>query len=80
MRGEIHTNTVEGAFSLFNRAVIGIFHHVSAKHLQRYCNEFAFKYNSRKWGEGQRFEFAMTQVAGRLRYNQLVNSPDVPPR
>ena len=46
--GDIHTNTVESAFSLLKRGVIGTWHRVSAKHLQSYCNEMCFRFNNRK--------------------------------
>ena len=48
VRGDVHTNTVESAFSLFKRSLVGSFHHVSAKHLDRYLDEFEFRYNNRK--------------------------------
>lgn len=48
VRGDAHTNTVEGYFSIFKRGVIGTFHHVSAEHLQRYATEFDFRYNHRE--------------------------------
>jgi hypothetical protein len=41
VRGAIHTNTVEGFFSLLKRGINGVYHHVSTGHLQRYCDEFA---------------------------------------
>jgi len=40
VRGDIHTNTVESFFGLLKRGVMGAFHHVSARHLGRYCDEF----------------------------------------
>jgi hypothetical protein len=46
-RPDIHTNTVEGFFSLLKRGIIGTFHHVSKAHLHRYCDEFAFRYTHR---------------------------------
>ena len=46
--GDIHTNTVESAFSLLKRGVIGTWHRVSEKHLQSYCNEMTFRFNNRK--------------------------------
>jgi transposase-like protein len=46
--GDIHTNTVESAFSLLKRGVIGTWHRISAKHLQAYCTEMAFRFNRRK--------------------------------
>lgn len=45
--GDLHTNTVENAFSLLKRGVYGTFHKVSIKHLGRYCNEFSFRFNRR---------------------------------
>lgn len=47
VRGTIHTNTVESAFSLFKRGLTGSFHQVSIKHLQRYLNEFTYRFNRR---------------------------------
>jgi hypothetical protein len=44
----VHTNTIESAFSLFKRGVNGSFHFVSIKHLQRYLNEFSYRFNRRK--------------------------------
>jgi len=45
--GEAHVNTIENAWSLFKRALIGVYHHVSAKWLQEYLDEFAFRYSHR---------------------------------
>lgn len=47
-RGDVTTNTVESSFSLLKRGLIGTFHHVSEQHLQRYANEFDFRWNHRK--------------------------------
>ncbi|MCK4392016.1 transposase [Candidatus Bipolaricaulota bacterium] len=43
----MHTNFVENAWSLFKRGLICVFHHVSAKWLQEYLDEFAFRYSHR---------------------------------
>ena len=48
MRGQVHTNTVESAWSLFDRAVIGSYHKLSVKHLPAYLDEFAFRFNNRE--------------------------------
>jgi transposase-like protein len=48
VRGDIHTNTVESAWSLFDRAVIGSYHKLSVKHLSRYLDEFEFRFNNRE--------------------------------
>ena len=45
--GDLHTNTIENAFSLLKRGVYGTFHKVSIKHLGRYCNEFSYRFNRR---------------------------------
>src|SRR6266853_1666230 len=45
--GDIHTNTIESAFSLLKRGVYGTFHKVSIKHLGRYCDEFSYRFNRR---------------------------------
>jgi transposase-like protein len=47
VRGDIHTNTVEGYFSIFKRGIYGVYHHVSQRHLKRYLAEFDFRYNER---------------------------------
>ena len=47
VRGNVHTNSLEGAFSLFKRALIGSFHQISIKHLQRYLDEFTYRFNGR---------------------------------
>jgi transposase-like protein len=48
VRGDVHTNTIESAFGLFKRAVVGSFHQVSHKHLDLYLDEFEFRFNNRK--------------------------------
>ena len=46
--GDVHTNTVESAFSLLKRGIIGTWHKVSAKHLPAYLDEMCFRFNNRK--------------------------------
>lgn len=46
--GDIHTNTVENAFSLLKRGMMGTWHHLSAKHLASYLEEMSFRFNRRK--------------------------------
>jgi transposase-like protein len=47
VRGEVHTNTVEGYYSIFKRGMKGVYQHCSEKHLHRYVAEFDFRYNNR---------------------------------
>ena len=48
VRGDAHTNTVEGYFSILKRGINGTYHHVSQQHLKRYLAEFDFRYNERE--------------------------------
>lgn len=48
VRGDAHTNTIEGFFSILKRGIIGTYHHVSGEHLKRYLAEFDFRYNHRE--------------------------------
>jgi len=73
VRGQWHSNTIEGAFGLLKRGIIGIYHSVSPKHLHRYCDEFSYRYNTRKTTDAERFNHAITQaVAKRLTYKRLI--------
>ncbi len=45
--GNVHTNTIEGFWSLVKRGISGVYHHCSAKYLQHYVNEYVFRYNHR---------------------------------
>jgi len=47
VRGNVHTNTIEGVWSLFKRSVMGSFHHVSHKHLDAYLDELEWRFNNR---------------------------------
>ena len=71
----IHTNFAESYHSLLKRGLIGAFHHVSAKHLQRYVDEFSFRWNSRDESDGERTERAIRATAGKpLTYRPLVET------
>jgi len=71
VRGDVHTNTVESAFSLLRRAVIGTYHQLSIKHLQRYLDEFSYRYNRREITT--LFEETVGRLCGfgAIRYAQL---------
>ena len=46
-RGDVHSNTVEGYYSIFKRGMKGIYQHCAEKHLHRYVAEFDFRYSNR---------------------------------
>lgn len=69
VRGDVHTNTIEGFFSIFKRGMTGIYQHCDAKHLQRYLTEFDFRYTHRKVTDAERTTEAMRGIEGkRLMY------------
>jgi transposase-like protein len=74
VRGDAHTNTVEGYFSIFKRGIYGVYHHVSQQHLKRYLADFDFRYNERialGVTDSQRATKAIKSAAGkRLTYPQ----------
>ena len=71
----IHTNTVEGYFSLFKRGMRGVYQHCGKQHLHRYLAEFDFRYNNRiKLGinDSQRADIALKGISGkRLTYRRI---------
>jgi hypothetical protein len=73
VRGDVHTNTIESAFSLFKRGVVGSFHRVSHKHLQRYLSEFEYRFNGRKMPN--LFGETVAHLVGTkpMQYKQLVS-------
>jgi transposase-like protein len=71
-RGIYHTNTIEGFWSLFKRGILGIYHSVSPKHIDRYCSEFTYRYNHRELTQDDIVKNAMVQSEGRrLKYKEL---------
>jgi transposase-like protein len=65
VRGDVSTNTAESFFALLKRGVHGTFHHISKKHLSRYCNEFSFRWDNRKVNDGKRTEEAVKGSKGK---------------
>ena len=74
VRGDAHTNTIEGYFSILKRGIIGTYHHVSAEHLKRYLAEFDFRYNNREAlgvGDRERMVKSISGIVGkRLTYRR----------
>jgi transposase-like protein len=72
VRGDVHTNTVEGFFSIFKRGMKGIYQHCGEAHLHRYLSEYDFRYNHRTalgYNDLERAAFAIKNADGkRLTY------------
>ena len=60
--GDLHTNTIEGFWSIAKRSINGIYHCISKKHMQGYFNEFSFRYNTRNISSSKRFELLLSYI------------------
>lgn len=69
--GNRHTNTIEGFWGHLKRTLKGVHHWVSRKHLQRYVDSSAFRYNTKHLSECERFDVLLQNIGHRLRYSQL---------
>lgn len=79
-RGKAHTNTIEGCFSIFKRGMIGTYHKCGEQHLQRYANEFDFRYNHRQklgYDDIQRTEAALKGIGGKRLTYRRTNQAEV---
>ncbi|MBC3758126.1 IS1595 family transposase [Hyunsoonleella sp. SJ7] len=71
--GVVHTNSIENFWSHLKRGIDGIYHHVSKKHLDKYINEYTFRFNNRNLSEGSKFDVAIANgVNKRLDYKTLI--------
>ena len=71
VRGDVHTNTIEGFWAILKRSIYGVHHFVSAKHLQRYINEQTFRYNNRG-DHALMFNLLLSRIGGKkLSYREL---------
>ncbi|QQR52174.1 IS1595 family transposase [bacterium] len=74
VNGMASTNTAESFWSHLKRGIDGIYHHVSAKHLQKYCDEYSYRWNTKDMADGERFEDWFSNINGkRLMYKSLIN-------
>lgn len=71
VRGGFDNNGLEGFWALLKRGIYGIYHQVSPKHLNKYCDEFSFRYNARKASVNDRFDFSL-ENSTRLTYKALI--------
>lgn len=65
VRGDVHTNTVEGYFSLFKRGVNGTFHHIGHQYIDQYLAEFDFRYSHRDVTDGERTVVGLKKIEGK---------------
>lgn len=72
VRGDVHTNTVEGFFAILKRGVCGIWHSVSPQHLHRYVASAEFRYNTRDMTDGARTAAAIFGAEGKRLSYRLV--------
>lgn len=75
--GSCHTNTLEGFWGLLKRGIIGIYHYMSPKHLNKYLGEFEYRYNTRDLNEVERFNNMLSLCNTRLRYDDLIRVSSV---
>lgn len=75
VRGDVHTNTIEGYFSIFKRGMRGVYQHCAKKHLHRYTAEFDFRYSNREANgpdDAVRADIALKGIVGkRLTYQTI---------
>ena len=73
VRGQAHTNGIESFWALLKRGYYGTYHHMSAKHLNRYVDEFAGRYNQRQLDTADQMSAMARGMNGkRLRYRDLI--------
>jgi transposase-like protein len=73
VNGMVHTNGIENFWSHLKRGIDGIYHQISKEHLQAYIDEFVLRFNTRKFGTQNRFDFILTGIAGKkLTYKKLI--------
>lgn len=70
--GDVHTNSIEGVWSLFKRSLVGAFHKMSVKHLDRYLEEIEWRYNNRRNPHIFRDTLARIMKTKPLEYQKLV--------
>lgn len=67
----IHTNNIEGSWNILKKSVSGMYNHVSKKHLQRYVDEFVYRFNLRKVADQEKFRYLLSNSNVRTKYKEL---------
>lgn len=71
--GDIHTNSIESFWAILKRGVYGIYHQVSDKHLDRYLDEFAGRFNTKELDCQEKFDKFLKANTSYLSYKELIN-------
>lgn len=69
---KIHTNTIEGFWSLLKRGINGTYHWASKKHINLYLSEYALRYNTRQVRDNERFNTFCANLNGKISYKELI--------
>jgi|GEM_PF-1771356 len=70
---DVYTNSIEGFWSTLKRGIIGIYHSITPKHLDKYVKEFEFRYNTRHLNENERFVSFFSKLNDcRIEYKELI--------
>lgn len=72
VKGKSYTNNIECFWGILKRGILGIYHFTSKKHLQKYLDEFVFRYNTRFYSEEERFTALLGNMTVRTRYMDLI--------
>lgn len=67
----IHTNNIEGSWNILKRSVSGMYNHVSKRHLQKYVDEFVYRFNLRKVSDQEKFRYLLSNSNIRTKYQEL---------
>jgi len=74
VEGQVHTNTIESFWSVLKRGLYGVYHQVSDKHISRYLDEYAARYNNRGLTSNERFNLFLEGSESVLSYKGLIKS------
>ncbi len=75
VNGKATTNSIEGFWSHLKKGINGTYHWISKKHTQKYIDEFVLRFNTRKYGEQERFDLVLSSIMGKsFGYSQLTSA------